>query len=99
MCCKGFFGRLFGFKGLAGLFMMAVAAMAAIVALVVVVMAALAAIAAAAAALVAYLKRETWTLPAYRWARDRSGRWSATPWSSREGEPGADPAPDVQDAS
>ena len=34
-----------------------------------------------AAALLAYLKREQWTKPAYRWARDTSGRWSATPWT------------------
>jgi len=33
------------------------------------------------AALLAYLKREQWTKPAYRWARDNSGRWSATPWT------------------
>jgi hypothetical protein len=33
------------------------------------------------AALLAYLKREQWTKPAYRWARDTSGRWSATPWT------------------
>ena len=33
-----------------------------------------------AAALLAYLKREQWTKPAYRWARDASGRWNITPW-------------------
>jgi hypothetical protein len=33
------------------------------------------------AAVAAYLKREQWTKPAYRWARDTSGRWSATPWT------------------
>ncbi len=32
------------------------------------------------AAVVAYLKREQWTKPAYRWVRDTSGRWNATPW-------------------
>ena len=32
-------------------------------------------------AVVAYLKREQWTKPAYRWARDRSGRWNITPWT------------------
>ena len=34
-----------------------------------------------AAGLLAYVKREQWTKPAYRWARDTSGRWSATPWT------------------
>ena len=32
--------------------------------------------ASVAAGLLAYPKREEWTKPAYRWARDRSGRWS-----------------------
>ena len=39
------------------------------------------------AAVVAYLKREQWTKPAYRWARDQSGRWKATPWAPAD--PGA----------
>ena len=34
------------------------------------------------AAVTAYVKREDWTLPAYRWTRDRTGRWRATPWSA-----------------
>jgi hypothetical protein len=34
-----------------------------------------------AAALLAYLKREQWTKPAYRWARGTSGRWNITPWT------------------
>ena len=33
------------------------------------------------AGVVAYLRREQWTKPAYRWARDTSGRWSMTPWT------------------
>ena len=33
------------------------------------------------AAIVAYLMREEWTKPAYRWARDTSGRWNVTPWT------------------
>jgi hypothetical protein len=37
-----------------------------------------------AAALLAYLKREQWTKPAYRWARDTSGRWNVTPWTPTE---------------
>ena len=36
------------------------------------------------AGLLAYVKREQWTKPAYRWARDTSGRWSATPWTPAE---------------
>ena len=39
-----------------------------------------------AAAWTAYLKREDWTLPAYRWARDRTGSWRLTPWSSNGAE-------------
>jgi hypothetical protein len=59
--------------GLIGMLMVAMAALAAIVAFMVVV-----------GAVLAWLKRETWTLPAYRQARDRTGKWSVTPWSSRE---------------
>jgi hypothetical protein len=36
------------------------------------------------AGVLAYVKREQWTKPAYRWARDTSGRWSATPWTPTE---------------
>jgi hypothetical protein len=35
----------------------------------------------AVVAVVAYLKRERWTRPAYTWARSASGRWSVTPWA------------------
>ena len=35
-----------------------------------------------AAVVTAYVKREDWTLPAYRWSRSRTGRWRVTPWSS-----------------
>jgi len=48
----------------------------------VVLFAALAGFVAVAAAMLAYLKREQWVKPAYRWARDFSGRWNATPWES-----------------
>jgi hypothetical protein len=41
-----------------------------------------------ALAAVLYVKRDAWTLPAYRWARDQSGRLSFTPWSSGDGEAG-----------
>ena len=61
--------------GLVGMILMAMAALAAIVALMVVI-----------AAVVAYLKRETWTVPAYRQARDRTGQWGVTPWSAREAD-------------
>jgi hypothetical protein len=68
-------------------------ALVAVLAVLFVVMAAVAAIAAiftgAAAAVVAYIKREEWTLPAFRWARDRTGRWSVTPWSSSTSEAAA----------
>jgi len=59
--------------GLIGTMLAAMAVVAAIIGFMVVI-----------AAVVAYLKRETWTLPAYRRTRDRTGRWSVTPWSSRE---------------
>ena len=42
-------------------------------------------LAAVAAIATAVMKREDWTLPAYRWARDRTGRWSVTPWASANG--------------
>ena len=71
--------------GLVGMILMAMAALAAIVALMVVV-----------AAVVAYLKRETWTVPAYRQARDRTGQWGVTPWSSHEpGQPQEEADPEV----
>jgi hypothetical protein len=66
--------------GLLGLMALAAAA----VAFIVFLMAALAAIVAVAAAVIAYVKRETWTRPAYHWARDKSGRWSKTPWGARD---------------
>ena len=73
---------------------------AAVVAFVVFLMVVLVALAAVASAVVAYLKRDTWTLPAYRWARDKgsrvsapatnwvrdkSGRWNRTPWATGNG--------------
>jgi hypothetical protein len=39
-------------------------------------------LAAIAAAVVAYVKRETWALPAYRKAREGTGKWGVTPWTS-----------------
>ena len=65
---------------LLGLLTAASAAVAALVAAVVFVFSGLAAI---AAIIVAWVKREEWTLPAYRWSRDKTGRWSMTPWSAR----------------
>ena len=59
--------------------MVAMTALAALIALMVVV-----------AAIVAFLKRETWTLPAYRQARDRTGQWSVTPWSPPAAASGAE---------
>jgi hypothetical protein len=87
-----------------GLFAL-MALVTAVIAFVVFIMVSLAALATAAAAVVAYLKRETWTKPAYRWARDKGGRvsspaygwvrdtcgrWCRTPWSVDDG---AGPAP------
>ena len=88
MFCRILGWKAKGLVGLFGLFMLGMAAVAALVAFVVVVLAALAAIASVAAAIVGYVKRETWTLPAYRWARDKSGGWGFTPWSGGAGEPG-----------
>ena len=59
----------------------AIVAVIAVVKVIVVLLAALVGLAVVAAALLAYLKREQWTKPAYRWARDTSGRWSKTPWT------------------
>jgi hypothetical protein len=83
--------------GLLGLFLAGLAAVALIVAFVVVLMAGLAAIAAVATAIVAYFKREKWTLPAYRWTRDRTGRWSVTPWSGGDAGEAGD-MPPVEEA-
>jgi hypothetical protein len=70
-------------------------ALMAAVGMLLAVIAAAAAVAAiftgAVAAIVAYVKREDWTLPAFRWARDRTGRWSMTPWSSNPTEEAAPP--------
>lgn len=59
----------------------AIDAAIAVVKVVVVVFAALAGFVVVAVGMMAYLKREQWTKPAYRWARDQSGRWNMTPWT------------------
>jgi hypothetical protein len=59
----------------------AIDAAIAVVRFILILLAALAGFVVVAAGVVAYLKREQWTKPAYRWARDRSGRWSMTPWT------------------
>ena len=61
------------------------ALVAAVIAFIVFVMVALAALVAVASAIVAYIKRDTWTKPAYKWTRDKSGRWKRTPWAARDG--------------
>ena len=53
-----------------------------VIAFVVFIMGVLAWLAAIAVAVTAYMKREDWTLPAYRWTKDRTGRWRVTPWTS-----------------
>ena len=68
-------------KGLFALMMMAVLA----VVFIVVALVALIPLVVAAVA-VLYLKREAWTLPAYRRARATSGRWGFTPWSPGDDE-------------
>jgi hypothetical protein len=73
-------GRYERRMSLPGLLAVAAVVVAAAVAVVVFVFASLAAI---AAVIVAWIKREEWTLPAYRWTRDKTGRWSMTPWSSQ----------------
>jgi hypothetical protein len=70
-----------------------IATIFAVVAAVVLVVAAVAALGAIVTAVVAYVKREEWTLPAYRWTRDKTGQWRVTPWSSQSDvrvAPGAD---------
>ena len=83
---------------LVGLAMAGVAAIAMIVAFIVFVVAALAALAAVATAAVAYFKRESWTLPAYRWARDQTGKWSVTPWTGGDATPTGDAPPGEEPA-
>jgi hypothetical protein len=58
----------------------AIAAAVAVVRFMVILFVELVGLAVVAAGVVAYLKREQWTRPAYKWARDRSGHWSLTPW-------------------
>lgn len=58
----------------------AIAAVVAVVKFTVVLLAALTGFVVVAAGLLAYLKREQWTKPAYHWVRNTSGRWNATPW-------------------
>jgi hypothetical protein len=60
-----------------------VGAAVAVVGAVLFVVAAVAALGAIVTALVAYVKREDWTLPAYRWTRDKTGQWGFTPWSAQ----------------
>ena len=69
---------------MANLLLKAIAVISAIVKITVVLVAALAGFVTVAAGLLAYLKREEWIKPAYRWARDTSGRWSVTPWTSAD---------------
>ena len=66
--------------GAAGGLFALMALVTAVVAFIVFLMVALVALVGVASAVVAFLKRDTWTKPAYRWARDTSGRWSKTPW-------------------
>ena len=58
-----------------------IAATMALVAFIIVVLAALSGLAVVVGVL-AYLKREQWTKPVYRWACATSGRWNITPWTS-----------------
>jgi hypothetical protein len=97
--------------GAAGGLVALMAMVAAVIAFIVFVIVALTALAAVAAAAVAYLKRDTWTkpaykwtkdksgkvvTPAYRWARDTSGRWNRVPWSAGNGsDPEMAAAPDT----
>ena len=59
----------------------ALVAVVAVVKFTVVLLAAVVGFVVVAAGLLAYLKREQWAKPAYRWARDTSGRWRMTPWT------------------
>ena len=83
---------------------------AAVIAFIVFVMVALDGAGRRGPAAVAYLKRDTWTKPAYSWAkdksgqvvtpayhgrRDKSGRWRGTPWSAGTGPPRDGAAPDA----
>jgi uncharacterized membrane protein len=78
---RGAVGGLFGLTAL----------VAALIAFVIFVVVALATLAVVASAIIAYVKRDAWTVPAYKWARDKSGRWNLTPWSA--GDATSEPAP------
>ena len=72
-------GRLI--SGLLGAAVAVVVTVVAIIAFIAVIVAAFAALAAVVGGILAWFKRETWTKPAYRWARDKSGQWRYTPWN------------------
>jgi len=72
-------------KCMVSLLLGAIVAVRAIVKITVFLLAALVGFVTVAAGLLAYLKREEWTKPAYRWVRDRSGRWSVTPRTPADG--------------
>ncbi|HUK78472.1 MAG TPA: hypothetical protein VL117_12895 [Thermoleophilia bacterium] len=71
-------GGLFG--GLVSMMIMVVMVIAFIVFLLVAMIALLSVV----GAVVAYIKRDTWTKPAYRWARDKSGQLRYVPWNPSE---------------
>ena len=77
----------------AGLFVLLAGLVAALIAFVVFVFALLAVLAAVGSAVTAYVKRDSWTKPAYRWARDKSGRWSMIPWNAGEAATPEEDAP------
>jgi len=68
----------------------ATVAIVAIAAFVAVVIAALAAFVAVVGGILAWVKRESWTKPAYRRARDKSGTWRFTPWHPADTGPRSD---------
>jgi len=58
----------------------AAVALVAVFAFIAVVVGAFVALVAVVGGILAWFKREQWTKPAYRYARDRSGQWRYTPW-------------------
>ena len=67
-----------------GLFALMAGLIMAVVAFIAFVFTVLALLAAVGSGVTAYVKRDTWTKPAYRWARDKSGQYRYVPWNPKE---------------
>ena len=77
-------GMMMRLGGLLGGLVSMMVMVAAVIAFIVFLFVALIAMLTVVGAVVAIIKRETWTKPAYRWARDKSGQLRYVPWNPAE---------------